>query len=478
MRRLSGTDALFLAMEKPSWHQHVAGLTILEPGEDSRLSFENFKQTLLERIPLAPKFTWKLKEVPFGLDRPVWVEDEDFDVRRHLRRIAVPGDGGPRETAELISQLLPRQLDRRFPLWEIWYVEGLANGRVGMVMKYHHCLLDGIAGASLATVLLDLEPDPEPSDEPPPAHETAGPDPGDAQLLMQSLPNVAAAPFRVARYGAQLLRRGLTAASFLIGDDSDVASVVNVPRTSFNAQIGPGRAFAFASVSLEDVKALKAEFDVKVNDVVLALCATAIRDYLIDRGELPDRPLISGVPVSTRADGDTAMDNQIATMFVSLATDLEDPIDRLKATYRSTQASKEMTEAVRAKSIQSIGETAPPLLLNLATRAIYDLEILSRMPASVNTLISNVPGPPMALYTCGARVTGIFSTSVILEGMGLNITLLSYIDRIDFGLHVDPELVPDPWQLAEGIPEALTELMKAADLGDPTPVEDAFGFQA
>jgi diacylglycerol O-acyltransferase len=478
VRRLSGTDALFLAMEKPAWHQHVAGLTILDPGEDSRLNFETFKETLLERIPLAPKFTWKLKEVPLGLDRPVWIEDDDFDIRRHLRRIAVPGDGGPRETAELVGQLLPRQLDRRFPLWEIWYVEGVVNGRIGMVMKYHHCLLDGMAGASLATVLLDLEPNPDPPDEPPPAYETAGSDPGDAQLIMQALPNVVTAPFRVAKYGAQLLRRGLTAASYLMGDETEVPSVVNVPRTSFNGQIGPGRAFSFASVSLDDVKALKVKYDVKVNDVVLSLCGTAIRDYLIDRGELPEKPLVSGVPVSTRADGDTAMDNQIATMFVSLATDIEDPVERLQATYRSSQASKEMTEAVRAKSIQSIGETAPPLLLNLATRAAYDLEILSRIPASVNTLISNVPGPPIPLYTCGARVTGIFSTSVILEGMGLNITLLSYVDRIDFGLHVDPELVPDPWLIADGIPAALAELMKAAGLGDPTPVEDAFGFTA
>lgn len=478
MRRLSGTDALFLALEKPAWHQHVAGLTIVEPGEDSRLNFETFKETLLERIPRAPKFTWKLKEVPFGLDRPVWVEDEDFDIRRHLRRIAVPGDGGPRATADLVGQLLPRQLDRRFPLWEIWYVEGVANGRIGIVMKYHHCLLDGVAGASLATVLLDLEPDPDPSEADAPDHESAGPDPGNAQLLMQSLPNVAAAPFRVARYGAQMLRRGVTAAQYFVGSESAVPNVVNVPKTSFNGQIGPGRAFAFSSISLEDVKALKSEFDVKVNDVVLALCATAIRDYLIDRGELPDKSLVSGVPVSTRADGDSAMDNQLATMFVSLATQIEDPVERLLATHRSSQASKEMTEAVRAKSIQSIGETAPPLLLNLATRAAYDFELLSRIPASVNTLISNVPGPPIPLYTCGARVTGIFSTSVILEGMGLNITLLSYIDRVDFGLHVDPELVSDPWLIADGIPQALAELMKAAGLGDPTPVEDAFGFTA
>ena len=255
-------------------------------------------------------------------------------------------------------------------------------------------------------------------------------------------------------------------------------NLLGVPTTSFNGVIGPRRALSFASISLDDVRSVKKHFDVKVNDVILALCAGALRGHLADDGELPDSPLVSGVPVSTRSGSDTAMDNQIAMMQVSLATDIADPAERLRAIFESSQNAKEMTEAIRAREIQSIGETAPPLLLNLAMRGAAATQLLSRLPTVVNTLISNVPGPPFPLYTAGARVTGIFATSVIMEGMGLNITIFSYEDRIDFGLHMDPDLVPDGWGLAERIPLALAELMAAGGLGAPTPVEDPFGQTA
>jgi len=253
---------------------------------------------------------------------------------------------------------------------------------------------------------------------------------------------------------------------------------MRAPKTPFNAPVGPNRALAFASVSLDDVRKVKEHHDVKVNDVVLALSAGALRGYLARLGELPDDPLVSGVPVSTRADGDTAMDNQVATMFVSLATDLADPVERLLAIHQSSMSAKEMSQAVRARQIQSIGEVASPLILSTAIRAVYNAQLIARSPMRINTLVSNIPGPPIPLYTCGARVTGIYSSSVILEGMGVNITVLSYIDRIDFGIHVDPDLVPDPWEIADGIPEALAELLTASKLGKPTPVEDPFGDTA
>jgi diacylglycerol O-acyltransferase / wax synthase len=250
---------------------------------------------------------------------------------------------------------------------------------------------------------------------------------------------------------------------------------MRAPKTPFNAPVGPNRALSFASVSLEDVRTLKDHHGVKVNDVVLALAAGTLRGYLARLGELPEDPLVSGVPVSTRADGDTAMDNQVATLFVSLATDVADPVERLLAIHESSMSAKEMGQAVRARQIQSIGEVASPLILSTAIRAVYNAQLIARSRMRVNTLVSNIPGPPIPLYTCGARVTGIYSSSVILEGMGVNITVLSYIDRIDFGIHVDPDLVPDAWQIADGIPEALAELLKASKLGEPTAVEDPFG---
>jgi WS/DGAT/MGAT family acyltransferase len=474
VKRLGGTDALFLALETPAWHQHVGGLMVLDP-EGRTVDFERIVRELDERLPLAPKFRWKLKNVPLHLDRPVWVDDPNFDIRNHVRRIGVPGPGGPRETAELAGNLLGTQLDRRRPLWELWFLEGLAHGRVAILMKYHHCLLDGISGASLATVLMDLEPEPTTKpDVPPPEQTTAGPEPSDGRLVLEALATAATRPLAAARYaGAGAAKLATMATSF--GRNAENRAVLRAPETPFNHPIGPRRSLAFSSVSIGDVRAVKVAHDVKVNDVVLALCGHAFRKYLLAADQLPDQPLVAAVPVSTRADGDTAMDNQISQMFVSLATDVGDPVERLQAVYRSSQSAKEMVSAVGARRIQSLGEVASPLILGLAIRGVYQSQLMTKSPVRVNTIVSNVPGPPFPIYSCGARVTGIYTSSVILEGVGINATVFSYIDRIDFGFHADPDLVPDPWAIAEAIPEALAELMAASDLPAPTPVEGAFG---
>jgi diacylglycerol O-acyltransferase len=476
MRRMAGTDSLFLSLETPSWHQHVGGLTILQPVGPETVTFEQILARVAERIHLAPKFTWKLRTMPFGLHRPAWVDDPDFDVRRHVHRIGVPQPAGARELGEVSGMLLSSQLDRRKPLWELWFLEGLPERRVALLMKYHHCLLDGLAAASLATALMDLEPHPTSSlVEPPPKEEAeAGPEPGTAELLARSLVPDPAAPVRMARFAGNGVLKGLTAADRLRRDGENRA-LLRAPKTPFNGPIGPRRELAFASVALDDVRRVKAACDAKVNDVVLALCSSALRSYLVKKDELPASPLVTAVPVSTRGEEEEVVDGQKLTMmFVSLATDLDDPLERLRAITRSTRSAKEMTKAVGARQIQSIGELASPLILSVAIRAAYETKLTSRTPVRVNTLISNVPGPPVPLYTCGAEVTGIYPSSVILDGMGLNITVFSYLDRIDFGLHVDPDLVPDVWDVAEAIPSALSELLVAADLPGPTPVKDPF----
>ncbi|NNE73935.1 MAG: wax ester/triacylglycerol synthase family O-acyltransferase [Acidimicrobiales bacterium] len=473
MQRLSGTDALFLTMETPEWHQHIAGLTVLDPSTSEDFSFEKAVAHLESRLPLAPKFKWKLKETPLNLDRAVWIEDTNFDLARHIRRAGVPQPGGKVETAELLSQIMTRQLDRRYPLWEFWYLDGLANGRLATVVKFHHCLLDGMAGASLATVLTDLEPDPPPR-EIPKAKTSAGREPSSAELLARSvLPNMRT-PMRIARYTAEAGRRGLALLEFNRTAE-DTAPLTGVPTTRWNAEISARRTNAFTSISLEDVKKIRRKYDVKVNDVVLAICSGALREYLLSHDELPEEPLVAGVPVSTRSADDNELNNQIANMNVSLATDEPDPKARLKAIAKSSKASKAMTNAIRAHQIQSIGETAPPLMLNFAIRALARTGALRAMPTVMNTVVSNVPGPPFPLYFAGALTTGMFPGSVITETMGLNITVLSYIDRIDFGLSADPELVPDLWDIADGIPKSLKALMKAGKLGKPTKVEDPFG---
>lgn len=217
---------------------------------------------------------------------------------------------------------------------------------------------------------------------------------------------------------------------------------------------------SFVSVPLADFKTAREKHDVKINDVVLALVTTALRRYLIEVDALPDKPLVSGVPVSTGEIDDSSVGNKIANMFVALPVQEEDPLERLRLIHASTMSAKEMTKAVRARRIQAFAESAPPAVINLAFRTMFSAQIDQLVPAAANVLVSNVPGPPFPLYCVGARVRAIYPIGPLMMGMGLNCTVLSYIDSVDFGLQCDPELVSDPWEISAHIPDALTELLK------------------
>ncbi len=446
---------------------------MLDPTDAPNFSFEAVRANIAAKLPHVPKYLWKLKEVPLHLDRPVWVEDREFDIDRHVRRIAVPPPGGGRELGELIGQLMGYQLDRRIPLWEMWFVDGVIGGKVALVAKYHHSLMDGVSGAGLAEQLFDLEPDPVPSDEPAPAPIHVR-QPSDLELLLRSVVPTVSTPMRAGRYAINGAQRLAT----ILRKTGSLSAPGQGPMTAINGLVGPRRRLAFASVATEDVRRLKHATGTKFNDICLALAGGSVRSYLERRGELPKDPLVAAVPVSTAVQTEGQGANEVANMWVKLGTDIADPIQRLMAIYRSSGSAKEMTKAIRARTIQSVGEVAPPLLLNIASRFMWASNlggIGGRMPAAGgNLLISNVPGPPFDLYTCGARVAGIYSASVLAVNLGLNITLMSYGDRVDFGITVDPDLIQDPWEIAEGIPLALAELLEAAELGKPTPVEDAF----
>jgi diacylglycerol O-acyltransferase / wax synthase len=358
MKRLGGTDALFLSLETPNWHQHVGGLSIIDP-EGRSITFDDFLIKSEERLAYAPKFKWKLKETPFGLDRPMWVDDESFDLRRHVRRIGVPSPGGAKEVGEVVGTLMESQLDRNRPLWEMWFIEGLAGGKIGVFLKYHHCLLDGVAGASLATVLLDLEPEATAPLAPLPKPEEmkAGSAPSNLELLARTMIDQTQRPLRTARYLTGMVGKGIAAVQSVRNHEENRA-ILKAPVTPFNAAIGPRREMAMASVSMADVRAIKDKHGVKVNDVVLALVGGSLRRYLEKHDVLPDTSLVTSVPVSIRPEGDTQMNNQISNMFVSLATDIEDPVERLQAITKSTQSAKAMRNAIGAREIQSIGEVA------------------------------------------------------------------------------------------------------------------------
>lgn len=395
MKRLSGTDALFLSTETPAWHQHVGGLAVLDPAESERFSFEEVRRTLLERIDNVPKFKWKLKEVPLHLDRAVWVEDRDFDIDKHLRRIAVPPPGGREQLGDLLGMLMGYQLDRRRPLWEMFYVDGLVGGQVALVTKFHHCLMDGVSGAGLTEQLFDLEPDPPPREPTPTTEGDAGlREPSDLELFARALLPTIRMPRMITEYLFRTAGRGLT----VFQQRKENPFALGTAGPCFNGTVGPRRQSSFVSVSLEDVRALKNELGVTVNDVVLGLVSGALRRHMISHDEMPEGSLAAQVPVSTRVADDTDQSNQVATMGAILATDVEDPLERMKVIHASTQSAKVLTQAVRARKIQSVGEVAPPLLINLASRAAWASSISDRIPVVANVVVSNVPGPPIPIY--------------------------------------------------------------------------------
>jgi WS/DGAT/MGAT family acyltransferase len=283
--------------------------------------------------------------------------------------------------------------------------------------------------------------------------------PNDVELVARGLLRTMTTPVRLGRYGVQTARRGLAMLPFLRGD-SKAVTPMDAVATPWNASLSPRRRLSFVSVPLDDLKLLRQRFDVKVNDIILAVVAGALRGYLLDAGLLPDRPLVCGVPISTRELDDTELGNKIANMFVALPTHLDDPVERLRAIATSTTNAKEMTRAIRARRIQAIAETAPPALINLAFRTMFSAQLDTKMNMASNVLVSNVPGPPIPLYTRGARVASIYPFGPLMLGMGLNITVMSYLDSVDFGFQVDPELVPDPWAMSDRVPDALAELTK------------------
>lgn len=462
MQRLSGIDTAFLYGESPSWHMHVSAVLILDPSRiDGEFTFERLRAHLLARLHEVPQFRWKLREVPLGLDRPLLVEDPDFDIDFHLRHIGVPPPGGREQLGNLIGELVSWKLDRSHPLWEMWLIDGLEDGRKALLAKIHHAIIDGVSGSELATVLLDLEPEPPEREVPP--DRVVELVPNDLELFLRGMVHTVSTPYRMARFARQSVRQ---LRKFLPFQQQERRPPIpfQAPRTPFNTVISPHRRLAFASLSLADAKHVKATFGVKLNDVILAVCAGTLRQYLADRDALPEQPMIAQCPVSTRPeDQKREVGTQVSAMFASLATDVEDPAERLLAIHESTMGAKEMQRAMSAEKIMGLGETATPGLIALAARTYTASGLDRSAPPVMNLIISNVPGPPFELYTAGATVEAMYPMGPLLFGTGVNITVFSYRDRIDLGFMVCREAVRDPWALADGVPVAMRELVKAAD---------------
>jgi WS/DGAT/MGAT family acyltransferase len=458
VRRLTAIDAQFLYVEAldPSSHTHTLKVSVLGPSPHTPYSFDLAKAQLRSRIGLLPPFRWRLVQTPLAIHHPVWIEDPDFDLEWHVRRMGCPAPGGDRELCELISDIASRPLDRTHPLWELWVIEGLSGDRIATVAKVHHALADGVASAELLNQVYDHAPvaDPPPPDtwvpEAVPARRTlAWAATRDvARLLAAGLPTIV----RLSRRARQHKR----IAGLVVSEQPP--KLFQAPTTPFNRPLTPHRSFAIASFSFADVRAVRAAFGTTVNDVVLAVAAGALRRYLERHGALPAGPLVGGMPVSVRTEAEQGTwGNRIVQIYVSLPTDVADPVERLAAAHRSATAAKADLEATRGARLENWLELLPLPVLKAIGRIFVRQVRAGRSPNNVT--ISNVPGPRSPLFIDGAPVEAFYSVGPLMSGTGLNITAWSYVDQLNVAILACRELVPDLWDLVDLLRDELDVLL-------------------
>ncbi|MEY2423936.1 MAG: diacylglycerol O-acyltransferase / wax synthase [Acidimicrobiaceae bacterium] len=478
MKPLSGMDASFLYMETPSQLSHVVGTMLLDPSAGEGFSFDRMVETLRNRMHLLEPFRRRLVSVPFNLGHPVWIEDPDFDLESHIHRVAVRPPGTMRELAEIVADIASHQLDRSRPLWDLTLIEGLEDGKVGFVTKMHHAAIDGVTGADLMANLFDLAadaPDPEPPEVPWQGEAV----PSDFELMVRAAQGIASRP----RTMAKVLTRTVRSVGSIVARQREASSENRVsaalpftaPKVKWSGAITPHRAVAFGKANLDDMRYIKSTFGTTVNDVVLAACTQTLRQYLIAHDDLPDSPLVCSVPVSVHGKTEHEGTNQVSTMFVRLPVQIDDPVEQLRTINAETREAKEMQNAIGADLLQDFAQFIPPTLFNRAMLLYSNLNLADRHRPVHNLIVSNVPGPPIPLYTAGAQVVGVYPFGPLLEGAGLNLTVLSNMGHVDFGVIACRELVPDVWDIADGFAEAVLLLKKRADeeAGRPEPASKA-----
>lgn len=488
MKQLTGLDASFLYMETPTTFGHVSGLGIYRRPAPNWDPFEHVHAKFASMVGDVEPLRRRLAPVPFNLDHPYWVDDEDFDLDFHVRHIGIPPPGNDQQLAEQVARIIGRPMDRSRPLWEVYVIEGLPDQRWGLLAKYHHATIDGAAGVILLNMLTSPIPDaPSPGESTPWQGE---PIPSDLELLRRTLTNLTTNPAKNIRLQLRLVQT-LAAAAGITSVSSAatqaralIKSLVNreaaegpenerrvslpltpAPPTPWNRTITAHRRFAMRTASLDDLKRLKDATGGTLNDVVMAICTGALRAYLLKHDALPDRPLRAMVPVSIRTGDETDVwSNRVSGIVADLPTNCDDPLQRVALCREAMAAAKRQFELVPADTLVEATQLTSPVVAASALRLASRLRLADLVNLPTNVVISNVPGPRKALYFAGSQMENYIPVSIVTDGMGLNITVHSYMDNLDFGLVACRELVPDLWDMVDLHINEIDVLLAAAGL--------------
>ncbi|HZB50936.1 MAG TPA: wax ester/triacylglycerol synthase family O-acyltransferase [Mycobacteriales bacterium] len=455
--RLSALDVSFLYMEEPTTPMHVGGLAVFQPPEEG-FDYERLVSLIEDRIGLVPRYRQQIRWVPGHLAHPVWVDHSDFDVTYHVRRSALPRPGSDAQLHELVGRLMSRRLDRSRPLWEMYLVEGLTGGRIAVITKTHHAMVDGISAVDIGQVILDVTPTPR---DVPDTLWMPAPPPSLLGLVADAVADLVRRPTAVAdtvRMGVLDVRTTATRLAGAIGGLAAAARVAArpAPASPMNVSIGEQRRFAVARTDLDDYKRVRKAHGGTVNDVVLATVAGALRSWLMSRGEAvtSTSTLRAMVPVSIRTERDRVGGNRVSSYLVDLPVGEPDPVVRLSQVSYAMKGHKESGQSVGADALVALGGFAPPTLHSLGARAAS-----SFTRRLFNLVVTNVPGPQFPLYAAGAQLLEMFPVVPLAKGQGLCIGLTSYNGRVFYGLNADRDALPDVEVIGSLLEEALAELV-------------------
>ncbi len=492
VRQLAGLDASFLYLETPTTFGHVNGLAIYERPHADFDPFIAVRDKFESMIGRVEPLRRRLVEVPFSLDHPYWIDDPDFDLDYHVRHLGLAPPGTDDQLAEQVARIVSRPMDRSRPLWEVYVIEGLIDGRWAMLTKLHHATIDGAAGMLLLNMLTESEPDATENLEPVAWEPEAIPNA--VELLQRTIGSLVANPLKAMRLQLRLGQNladmvgatGVGEAAAKARDSvrrlirADVQAPENerrvrlplspAPPTPWNRTITAHRRFAMRSTWIENIRLIKNATGGTVNDVVMAVCSGALRRYLLAHDALPDRTLRAMVPVSIRTgDEDDPWSTRVSAIVAELPTLCDDPRERVQLCQEAMADAKKQFDLIPADAIAEGTQATSPVVSTAALRLASRLRLADRINLPTNVVISNVPGPRQPRYFAGAKLEQYIPISIITDGMGLNITVHSCLDRLDFGLIAARELVPDLWDLADFHIDEIDQLLEACGIKGAKP---------